>query len=114
LLLCLDQRILHRVIASTAQLMIRPAYGDDYAALARLATLDSTDAVPPRPLLIAEVDGVLRAALSLLDGSSVADPFYPSAHLVALLRTHAAGKPDRAARPGARRPRRHRPSFAQG
>lgn len=94
---------------TAAQLMIRPAYGDDYAALARLAALDSADRVPPRPLLMAEVDGIPRAALSLADGSSVADPFYPSARLVALLRKHAADEPIRS-RP--RRLRRARPSFA--
>ncbi len=73
--------------------MIRPAYGDDYDALDRLAALDSADHVPARPLLIAEVDGVLGAALSLADGSSIADPFYRSAPLVGLLRTHAAQEP---------------------
>src|SRR5450759_267807 len=92
-------------------LMIRPAYGDDYAALARLPPLHSADHVPARPLLVAEVDGVLRAALSLADGSSIADPFYPSARLVALLRTHAAEEPA-SLRPRERRQRRHRPSFA--
>jgi hypothetical protein len=99
--------------ASSTQLMIRPAYGDDYTALARLAALDSADHVPARPLVVAEVDGVLRAAISLADGSSIADPFYPSARLVALLRSHAADEPA-AVRPRERRQRRHRPSFAQG
>jgi hypothetical protein len=75
----------------TAQIMIRPAYADDYDALARLAVLDSAGAVPPRPLLIAEVDGALWAAVSLRDGSSIADPFYPSAGVVTLLRAHAGG-----------------------
>ncbi|MGI9184426.1 MAG: hypothetical protein ACR2GZ_05595 [Solirubrobacteraceae bacterium] len=100
------------MLASTAtQLLIRPGYGDDYAALARLAALDSADHVPARPLLIAEVDGLLRAALSLADGSSIADPFYPSARLVALLRTHAADAPA-GVRPRVRRRRRRRPSLA--
>ncbi len=102
------------MLASTStQLMIRPAYGDDYAALARLAALDSADHVPARPLLIAETDGHLRAAISLADGSSIADPFYPSARLVALLRAHAAEQPA-GVRTRERRQRRHRPSFASG
>lgn len=96
----------------TAQILIRPAYADDYRSLARLAALDSTDAVPPRPLLLAEVDGTLRAALSLRDGSSIADPFFPTVGLVALLRAHAAdGKPAARSRP--RRPRLRRPSLGR-
>jgi hypothetical protein len=95
--------------------MIRPAYGDDYEALAQLAALDSSETVPPRPLLLAEVDGVLRAALSLEDGSAIADPFFATAGLLGLLRTHAAG-PVAAPRPRApRRPRwAGRPGYAQG
>jgi len=95
----------------TAQIMIRPAYADDYVALARLAALDSADEVPSRPLVIAEVDGTLRAARSLRDGSSIADPFFATAELLALLRAHAAGA---GAKPRARRRLRRRPSFAHG
>jgi hypothetical protein len=94
----------------TAQITIRPAYGDDYDELARLAALDSAEGVPPRPLLVAEVDGVLRAALSLRGDSQISDPFYPSERLVALLRAHAAGP-----EPRPRRPRlRVRPAYARG
>jgi hypothetical protein len=68
---------------------IRAARGSDGPVLARLATLDSK-----RPLtgdvLIAERDGELVAALSLSSGVHVADPFRPTAELVALLRMHAA------------------------
>jgi hypothetical protein len=98
----------------TAQIMIRPAYGDDYGALAHLAAMDSAEDVPPRPLLIAEVDGVLRAALSLEDGSAIADPFFPTASLLALLRTHAADSAE--VRPRARRRLRWgaRPGYAHG
>ncbi len=94
----------------TAQIMIRPAYADDYQALARLAALDSADGVPPRPLLIAEVDGTLRAALSLRDGSNIADPFFPTAGLLTVLRAHATS---REVRTPARRPWLRRPSFGR-
>jgi len=67
---------------------IRPASADDHSALARLAALDSATP-PPAPAILAEVEGELRAAVSLFDGSAVADPFFPSTHLVTLLRTHA-------------------------
>jgi hypothetical protein len=75
---------------------IRAARGSDGPALVRLAALDSK-----RPLsgtlLVAERDGELAAALSLESGAHVADPFVPSAELVALLRLQAA-----ALEPGAR------------
>ena len=74
---------------STAPITIRPGYADDALAVSRLAALDSADHDPPAPLLLAEVDGLLRAALSLNDGSAIADPFFASAHIVELLRTHA-------------------------
>jgi hypothetical protein len=67
---------------------IRAARGSDGLTLSRLAQLDSK-----RPLtgevLVAERDGELSAALSLTTGAHVADPFRPTAELVALLRLHA-------------------------
>ena len=83
---------------STAPITIRPGYADDTLAVSRLASLDSATNDPPAPLLLAEVDGVLRAALSLRDGSAISDPFFPSAALVALLRAH--GSTTAAPRPG--------------
>ncbi len=68
---------------------IRLATGDDQPALAQLAALDSADNLPHDSALLAVVAGELRAAVSLYDGSAIADPFYPTAHLVGLLRTHA-------------------------
>ena len=56
----------------------------DMPALKRLATLDSTD-VPAAPFLLAEVGGELRAAVSLTDRQTVADPFHPTAPLEQLL-----------------------------
>jgi hypothetical protein len=61
----------------------RSASGDE-PALARLASLDS--ASPPRgPALIAESDSRMLAALPLGSGRAIADPFEPTAELVALL-----------------------------
>ncbi|HWC87914.1 MAG TPA: hypothetical protein VG388_15380 [Solirubrobacteraceae bacterium] len=74
----------------TASITIRPAYADDEGALARLAALDSADVLPPAPRVIAEVDGELRAAVSLWDGSAIADPFFPTADVLALLRVRAS------------------------
>jgi hypothetical protein len=68
---------------------IRNAYADDESAINRLAALDSAGRPPAMPLLLAEVDGDLRAALSLRDSSVVADPFHRTVEIVELLRTHA-------------------------
>jgi hypothetical protein len=67
---------------------IRHAFPDDALALVRLAALDSSK-VPPRPLLVAEMDGEVRAALSMRDGAVIADPFYRTAAAVQLLRARA-------------------------
>jgi hypothetical protein len=76
------------MINVTDHITIRPDHPDDGAAIARLAALDSA-AVPPSPFLLAEVDGELRAALSLANGRAIADPFHLSLYLTALLRVYA-------------------------
>jgi hypothetical protein len=68
---------------------IRDAYPDDGPALGRLAALDSRE-LPRRPLLVAEVDGVLWAALSIPDGETIADPFRGTVGVLELLRARAA------------------------
>ncbi len=90
-------------VTTPATITIRPAFADDRAALGRLAALDSSP-VPTSPVLLAQVDEQPRAALSLADGSVVADPFFPTLDLVALLRAHAAAisherQPRRSRRP---------------
>jgi hypothetical protein len=83
---------------------IRPARPADAVAVRRLSQLDSA-AVPAEPVLLAESGGRVRAAVSVVDGGTVADPFFPTIHLVTLLRVHAA----RLAHPdpdGGRHPRR--------
>jgi hypothetical protein len=67
---------------------LRFAFPDDEAALARLAALDSSEP-PAAPVLLAEVSGELRAALSLADGAIVADPFRPAVALIELLEARA-------------------------
>ncbi len=71
-----------------AILAIRPATVDDRAEVARLAALDSA-AAPTGTLLLGVVDGLPLAALSVDTGAVVADPFFPTADLVALLRQRA-------------------------
>ena len=69
-------------------LTIRYATEDDADAIARLARLDSSR--PPRGVvLLAEVGGELRAAISVDDRHAVADPFRPTGELVWILNERA-------------------------
>jgi hypothetical protein len=60
----------------------------DAQALTRLAQLDCASA-PSHPILLAELSGQPVAAVSLADGAVVADPFVPTAEVVALLKLRA-------------------------
>ena len=87
-------------LTDIAALVIRPASPADDGPLARLAQLDEA-AVPPAPLLVAEVGGELQAAVSLATLEAIANPFRPTAELTALLS-------QRAVQLGAAAPRRPR------
>jgi hypothetical protein len=104
---------MQRLKAPTS-IMIRPAYADDQPALYRLAALDSAAGVPAAPVLVAEVDDELHAALSMADGSVIADPFFPTQHLVTLLRAHAAAVAEKQPRSSRRPLRRLRAGYAAG
>jgi hypothetical protein len=78
---------------------IRFAYPDDAIALRRLAALDSQP-VLDGPMLLAEVAGELWAAVALTgEPRAIADPFRPTAELVALLH----GRRDRLTHRGRKR-----------
>jgi hypothetical protein len=70
------------------EITIRRAVPADAPALRRLAALDGAR-VPDGVLLVAEVGGALRAALSATTGEHVSDPFSPTADLVELLAARA-------------------------
>jgi hypothetical protein len=74
--------------SASQSIAIRPFADSDARAVRAVAQRDSST-VPAGVLLVAEVDGEVRAALSLDSGEVVADPFAPSAALVDLLRTRA-------------------------
>lgn len=74
--------------ASRPIVTIRCAESADAFALRRLAELDSS-ATPTGDVLIAEVGGEPRAALSRTSGAVVADPFHRTAGLVELLQATA-------------------------
>lgn len=71
-----------------AEVTIREAALTDGDALRRLAELDSAR-VPSAPVLVAEVGGQLRAAISIADGDVVADPFHPTKEVTDMIRIHA-------------------------
>lgn len=91
--------------------VIRMGHLGDDAALRSLAVIDSAEPLES-PVVIAEVAGEIRAALSLWDGSSIADPFFPTADLVDLLRDHSRRLRARAERVRAPRRRALRPARA--
>ena len=69
------------------EITIRQATSDDAFALRRLAALDDRAALHGE-VLVAEHGGEIRAALSVRDDRSIANPFAPTAQLVEMLRTH--------------------------
>ncbi len=75
-------------VAAEKSVTLRFGVPADENRLARLAALDSSKP-PAEPILIAEVEGQLLAALALSDGSVVADPFRPTADVIDLLRARA-------------------------
>jgi hypothetical protein len=79
-----------QVPVGESTLVIRVATRFDDAELHRLAALDSA-----RPLggtvIVAQSDGRIDAALSIDEGRAVADPFRPTAHLLASMRVRARG-----------------------
>jgi len=96
---------------------VRRAVDRDRRELVRLAALDSGS--PPRgPALVAEADSRMLAALPLGSGRPIADPFEPTAEVLALLELRAAqlGREERESRGWGDRIRsllRVRPSHAR-
>jgi hypothetical protein len=93
---------------------VRRSVASDRSELERLAALDS--ARPPTgSALVAEADSRMLAALPLGSGRPIADPFEPTAAVVALLELRAeqmATAPKRRGWTERLRSLRHRPSHA--
>ncbi len=96
------------MIELSTPITIRSARLEDRAALVRLAALDSAT-IPRAPLLVAEVGGELKVAMSVLDGGTIADPFSPTAEIVELLHARVKRIRPRPARSWAVRPWTPRP-----
>jgi hypothetical protein len=71
------------------EITIRQATTADTFALRRLAALDDRAALHGE-VLVAEQAGEIRAALSVDNDRTVANPFAPTAKLVDMLRVHRA------------------------
>ena len=68
---------------------IRPLRVEDVPAVELLAELEERP-VPPGPLLLAEVEGTIEAAIGVEGGETVANPFSESGGAVSLLHVRAA------------------------
>jgi hypothetical protein len=67
---------------------IRPMRDDDAAAVELLAELEERP-IPRGPLLLAEVEGTIEAAVGLEGGETIANPFARSGEAVSLLELRA-------------------------
>ena len=79
----------------STEITIRAARAEDMGELARVAARDTHD-LPEGRLLVAKVGSSVRAAISLDDGTIIADPFHRTAELVEALRLkvgHIDGRP---------------------
>jgi hypothetical protein len=78
----------HRRVVGEEEIRIRLAGAADLPALERLAALDGKLLATDRHV-VADVGGRLVAAVSLVDGSPIADPFFETAPVVRLLELRA-------------------------
>jgi hypothetical protein len=68
-------------------IVIRSARAADEQDIAVLGVIDGGRRMPKGHVMVAEVDGRIRAAVGS-NGASISDPFWPSADLVSMLRVH--------------------------
>lgn len=91
-----------KTIEST-EIVIRVPGPEDLPRIARVAGLDSAQ-MPTGPMLVASVDGQIRAAISLDDGRVIADPFHRTSELADMLRIRAIASGARASDSAERQP----------
>jgi len=76
-------------MARNEHIVIRSARTADEQDIAVLGVLDGGRHMPEGRVMVAEVDGRLRAAVGS-NGVAISDPFWPSAELVGMLRVRTA------------------------
>jgi hypothetical protein len=101
-----------RAPGPTARVTLRLATADDEPQLARLAALYERP-LPSDPLLLAEVDGELQAALTVTGAQELMDPYLPTAALVELLAVRAKHLRDQMKSPSSPSVRRQDDATAQ-
>src|SRR4051794_10968310 len=84
-------------------IVIRSARTADEQDIAVLGVIDGGRRMPDGRVMVAEVDGRIRAAVGS-NGAAISDPFWPSAELVGMLRVHTAPQPVARSARFARRP----------
>ena len=75
-------------VAQPETITIRSFEEGDAAAVELVAELDERP-VPPGPLLVAEIEGTVEAAVGMSGGETIANPFAACADVVELLQTRA-------------------------
>lgn len=83
---------------ANTDITVRMADDGDIRSLVRLAALDSAQ-LAEGPMVVAESDGELVAALPVDGGQAIADPFRRTADLVEMLEMRAAHLSDEHSRP---------------
>jgi hypothetical protein len=79
-------------------IVIRSAQSADEQDIAVLGVIDGGRRMPKGQVMVAEVDGRIRAAVGS-NGAAISDPFWPTADLVSMLRVHTeADKAEQPAR----------------
>ena len=73
------------------EVTVRLARTHDAGALIDLAALDSAE-VPAGDVIVAETSGQIVAAVSVIGGPAIADPFRRTAGFVRMLQLHAQGQ----------------------
>jgi hypothetical protein len=89
-------------MARNEHIVIRSARSADEQDIAVLGVLDGGRFTPEGRVMVAEVDGRIRAAVGS-NGVAISDPFWPSAELVGMLRVRTSESVEHPARFFARR-----------
>ena len=98
----------HQTSPDSAEGVAIRAYRTEDAPAVEIVRQRDSRPLPGGALIVAEVDGKIAAARSLLTGEVIADPFRPTAHVVTMLETWARRRAPQGRRARRLVPRRRR------